>query len=623
MTAKVEERPSFFYKDSRPEPDEQEFEIPELTDEQLIQAFAGVPWCPEPAPFVDFIGEGKRATAIPPAVVTPSEFTEFAFRMPRRNAKGVWEYAPFSFDGRRHMIEPYDTSSRRVLLKCARQVEKSTMLGNKALAYSCMVPAYRTLYVSPSATQTKTFSSDRIKEPIETSPVLKSFTTTLLAQNIFEKQFINRSKITLRYAFLNADRTRGIPAFRIIIDELQDVLKDNIPVIEQAASHAEDWATYEYAGTPKSLDNVIEYYWSGFSRDKPMSTQGEWMVPCDRCGSNAGAGRYWNILGEKNIGKKGLICEKCGELINPMHDDAQWAMQVRDGIFEAYRISQLMVPWKAWEEILLDYGRYPLPQFYNEVLGISRDSGTRPITAAEVRACCNSAVRMSEAALEPYRQRSLSSPVFAGLDHGTGENTYTLFTLGTYVDSKFRIFYAKRFVGAEVDINFYVPFVIEMCKKFNVRILGADYGGGFHPNAQLTKALGRERVQQFQYVGRPKRRVGWGPEYLRWMVHRSVVMSSIFTALKTHQVELPCWDEFREPFAQDILNIRNEYNETLRMIQYTTRPDRPDDTFHSILYCFLASMIMIPRTDIIAPSKEEPNQGPVWGSAYQGPLDQG
>ncbi len=604
-----------------PAPEDEDFDQPELTDEELLLASYGIPWCPEPAPFVDFIGLSRKRGKIPPAIITPSQFTEFAFRMPKSNGLG---YEPFTFDGRRHMRDPYDTSARRILLKCARQVEKSTMLGNKALAYSCMVPAYRSLYVSPSATQTKTFSNDRLREPIETSEVLKNFTTKMLSMSIFEKQFINRSKITLRFAYLNADRTRGIPAFRIIIDELQDILQKNIAVIEQAASHAEDRKVLEYAGTPKSLDNVIEHYWSGFnSLGQPMSTQGEWVVPCDRCGSADGAGRFWNVLGETNIGRKGLICQKCGELLNPMHVDAQWAKACADGIYESYHVSQLMVPWKPWDEVLLEYGSYPRGRFYNEVLGLSFDEGIRPISAAQIRDCCNGLVKMSEAALEPYRLLSLSQPVFGGLDHGTGENTYSVFCMGTYVDGKFRIFFIHRFVGAEEDPEVNVPAVIEFCKKFNVRILGSDYGGGFDRNNTITKAIGRRRIQKYMYSARPKRKVHWNPEHLRWVVHRTEVMSALFTAIKSRHLEFPAWEEFREPFAQDILNIRSEYNYSLRMLQYAHKPDRPDDSFHAILYCFLASMIMFPRPDIISPSKEEPNQGSIWGGTYSGPVDQG
>jgi hypothetical protein len=103
---------------------------------------------------------------------------------------------------------------------------------------------------------------------------------------------------------------------------------------------------------------------------------------------------------------------------------------------------------------------------------------------------------------------------------------------------------------------------------------------------------------------------------------RTEVMSDIFNAIKRKQVDLPRWEEFEDPFADDMLNIFSEYNNTLRMTMYSHRPDRPDDTFHSVLYLFLVSMIMIPRPDIISPIREIAGIGPV-RSNYKGPVDQG
>jgi hypothetical protein len=591
--------------------DNTEEDEPELADGEI--------WCPEPEPFVDWadLEEASRQVA-GLSTVLPSQFTEFAFRMPGADGLG---YESFSFGARRHMRRIYDTPAKRVLLFCGRQVEKSTLLGNRAIGYACLVTGYRTLYVSPSATQTKTFSTDRIKEPLETSEVLRAFTASALQQNVFEKQFVNRSKITLRYAFLNADRCRGIPAWGLFIDELQDILGDNIPVIEQATSHApEAWQRFIYAGTPKSLDNVIEYYRSGTSKGRPMSTMGEWVVPCD-CKSGEG-GRYWNVLGEKNIQRRGLSCERCGKIMNPMHADAQWAHMQKDGIFEAYRIPQLMVPWRKWEEIYLDYGRYPREKFYNEVLGISYDSGLRPLTRAQVRECCNPAVTMRTAELEKYKNRAHGTPVFAGLDWGTGENSYTVLSLGTYVQSKFRIFYIHRFTGEEVDPEVQLARIAEMLKYFSVRVIGADYGGGHYPNDRLIRTFGPRRVQRYQYVTKLKKKLLLNGPLRRWQVMRTEVMSDIFNAIKRKQIELPCWEEFEDPFANDCLNIYSEYNKTTRAIQYTHRPDRPDDSLHSILYCFLASMLITPRPDIIAPMKEDPARGPI-RSGYNGPTDQG
>jgi hypothetical protein len=604
--------------------DEDDLEPKEFTDEELQCMYNGVPWFPEPEPFVDFIELeklSKKLTKLPS--VFPSQFTEFAFRMPRSDGLG---YENFSFDGRRHMIRPYNTPSKRVLLFCGRQVEKSTLLGNIILTYSCIIPAYKTLYVSPSATQTKVFSADRIKEPIETSDILRAYTTTMLSQNILEKQFVNRSKITMRYAFLNADRARGIPAFCLAMDELQDIIADNIPVIEQCASHApENFKRFIYSGTPKGLDNSIEYYRSGVSKDgRPMSTQGEWVVPCDDCGSKVkgSAGRYWNILGEKNMGRKSLICEKCGKPLHAGHPDAQWSSMVTDGIFESFRIPQLMVPWRSWEEIMLDYSRYPRDKFYNEVLGISYDSGMRPLTLGQIKECCNPSITMHPDVIEKLRKGLAGKTVFAGLDHGTGENSYSVACLGYYCNNKFRIFWIHRFTGEDTDPQIQVKKLTQIFRAFNVKIIGSDYGGGFATNNVLLREFGQQRVQRFQYMGRAKKKVYQNPQLQRWLVHRTEVMSDVFAAIKRKQIEFPRFEEFREPYAQDMLNIYSEYNNTLRMIQYNHRPDRPDDAFHAILYCFLASMIIFPRPDIIVPKREFDQVGPNMGG-YKGPIYQG
>ena len=39
-----------------------------------------------------------------------------------------------------------------------------------------------------------------------------AFETRKLSDNVFLKKFVNRSQITLRYSYHNADRVRGIPA---------------------------------------------------------------------------------------------------------------------------------------------------------------------------------------------------------------------------------------------------------------------------------------------------------------------------------------------------------------------------------------------------------------------------
>jgi hypothetical protein len=538
----------------------------------------------------------------------PSEFTAFAFWLPRPvktpDGSTTMSLDRFSFDGRRHMYRLYDTPAKRVQLFTSRQCEKSTLLCNGALTYMALIPDYKVLYVSPSASQTKTFSNDRIKTSIETSPVLKQFTSRNLSLNIFEKRFINRSHMMLRYAFLNADRVRGTSAYDLRMDEYQDILPDSVPVIEQSLSHApQELKRITIAGTPKSLDNHHEYIRAN------ASTAAEWVVPCDACGLKGA--RHWNILGERNIGRKGLICDKCGKLLNPGHPDAQWAAQYkwdeRKAPWESYRITQLMVPWVDWQkDILYHYNHDERSLFYNEVLGLSYDSGMRPLTKAQLTQYCRDEVSMFD--VEKYRATGYGQDIYMGIDWGGGsEHSYTVVTMGTYVDNKFRIFFAYRFVGEDMESDRQIAKIIELIRYFNVKLVGADFGGGLHMNYHLMKTFGRNRVRMLQYQARSNN----GKVYLnkkmrpsRWMVSRTELMSDVFNAIKSGKLEFPRIEEWWEPYGQDMTNIFSEYNEKLRMLQYSHGPTNPDDTFHSILYCLTASMFVRRRPDIVAADKE-------------------
>ena len=538
--------------------------------------------------------------------VSPSQFVEFALRVPNKNPGEVQRHVPFSFDGRKYLRLPYDTPARRTLYKCGRQVEKSTLLGNKCLAYCCIVNAFNVLYVSPTNQQTKVFSADRLKEPIETSDVLKAWTTTKLSDNVFLKKFINRSQITLRYAYHNADRTRGIPADLVLIDEIQDVITDNIPVIEECASHSH-YKLFIYSGTPKTTDNAIEHYWLNFS------TQNEWVVPCERHGTPGDrASWHWNILSEENLSKEGLVCDRCKELINPMHQAAQWAAMnpgVKDKLkdfYEGYRIPQLMVPWLSWSELWDKYVKYPRSQFYNEVLGLSYDSGTRPLTRQDVIDNCIPGQYMDKEGLERVKAYLGNiHPVYAGIDWGTGEGSYTVISLGAYNRTgHFQIFYIHRFEGPEIEPPIQLEKIETLIRWWEVKLVGCDYGGGFDRNDALARIFGKDRIVRYQY-SQPSQKVKWEDGLRRFLVHRTEVMSDVFNAIKRRDVlRFPDFQQFEDPFAKDMLSIFSEYNEQQRQVQYKHAPDVTDDSFHSILLCFLVSMIRHPRYDVMNPTQK-------------------
>lgn len=387
------------------------------------------------------------------------------------------------------------------------------------------------------------------------------------------------------------------------IDEIQDILIDNIPVIEQCAFHS-SYKYFVYSGTPKSMDNTIEYYWDEFS------TQNEWAIPCERHGTPKDPSSwFWNVLDEKNIGKTGLVCSKCKKPIDPRHPLAKWvSLQpiTQDNknkvTFDGYRIPQIMVPWVDWGELLEAQEQYPRAQFMNEKLGMSYDSGTRPITRGQLQACCQSHIRLSD--IETFKRLAQGQSIYAGIDWGPGESghSYTVVSFGGYFGTgNFSIFWIHRFTGPDTDQERQLDLVSQMLSQLGVRVAGVDYGSGLYQNDAIMRRFGPNKIQKYQYNPKQKKKIYWEPNLGRWMVHRSEIMKDLFTAFKMRKIDLPNWEDFERPFGQDILNIFNEYNERLRLEEYKKSPGKTDDAFHSILLCTLASMIERPRPDIITP----------------------
>lgn len=521
----------------------------------------------------------------------PSEFVSEFVNMPNR---GTLE--KFSFVGREYLIPIYDTPHQRVLLKCGRQVEKSTTLGNITLTYAMLRRHFRSLFVSPTQQQTETFSRDRISTPIELSDKLNIFLQGAATKdNVLYKKFITGSDMTFRYAFLHADRVRGISADMLLLDEIQDVLTEVIPVIEEALAHS-PFKILRYSGTPKSTDNTIDYYWNQFS------TQNEWAIPCDGCNK-------WNIVGLDNIGDTGLICSKCGRAINPQHPRAAWvSMRSPSWIrnppiskpFEGYRIPQVIAPWIEWSDILDKKKRYSQAQFYNEVLGLGYDSASKPLTRDTLMACCEGGPSMSKAHALAIR----NSPVFMGIDWGTGENTYTVLCIGTYIKDKFTYLYFKRYEGEEASPEPMMAEIRKLIDKYSIAIVGVDYGGGFDRNDQLIRSFGITRIARYQYVN--TKRLYFDKHLHRFMVNRTEALMSIVNALnRKDEIRLPRWEDFETPFASDLLAIYSEYNEARRTTVIDRTPGTTDDTLHAMTYCFLASMIRHPRPDIMMPTGRE------------------
>lgn len=488
---------------------------------------------------------------------------------------------PFSFNDREYLLQIYNGRFKRKLLKFGRQSEKSTMLANELIINSLVKAYNKAVYVSPSTSQTRQFSSGKLSPWMVDSPhISKYWLSTQTANQVFEKGFTNGSLIWLRSAFLNADRCRGLSGEELMIDEVQDMLTSNIAVIQEILAHAKD-SSQVFAGTPLTFANPIEDYWQ-------KSSQCEWLVPCDRH-----TPVFWNLLGIENIGKHGPICKKCGGAINPKK--GRWFAFSSKTDWWGFHISQVQAPWmqspEKWKELIFKLENYSEGQFINEVIGNSFDSASKPISRGELIALCSSKHPMRFFS-DPWTR---SQNIYAGIDWGEGSDgkekgsngrmktaSYTILTLGCFIaPNVFHVFYSKRYEGSEARPENCVEDIIKTLTEFNVKAAGVDWGHGWGVNSQLEKAL-PGRIVKFQYVGMQKERRKWDDIGEKFQLGRTEVMTDFFTDLKKQRYVFPEW-EVMQHILKDVEHIHAEYG--THGLKYDHRSTEPDDAAHSIIYC--------------------------------------
>jgi len=487
--------------------------------------------------------------------------------------------APFSLADYPFFTDIYDGANQGLLMKCGRQVAKSTTLCNFIICESLGIPHFRNLYVSPSQEQTQTFSNTRIGKTVHYSPLVRKYwAASDFTHRTMLRMFRNGSEVKFTYAQDDPDRARGNTADRVNYDEVQDMLyEDVIPVINECMGNS-NYGYETYAGTPKTMENTIEYLWS-------ISSQSEWIMKCDGCSK-------WNFIeNEKSIGKTGPICLHCGHVLNTRA--GQWYDFNPDSTLKGLHISQPMLPLNQempnrWQRIINKLERYSESKFKNEVLGVSDALGARLISKDELLALCSpyDVYRAPPKNMEHY------SYVVAGIDWsggGTeGVSRTVIWLWGVTKDHRlktlfFRIYPVMNPVAVVDDI-------VEILTNYNVALTVGDRGEGHLANKQLQARLGRHRVTQVKY-GSQASPILWNEAADSYHADRTTLMDNYFMVLKRGGAIYPKEEIMSVPI-QDVLNIYEEVTKNgLKVWRHA--PTQPDDSFHAQLFGWLAAKIVL------------------------------
>jgi hypothetical protein len=184
--------------------------------------------------------------------------------------------------------------------------------------------------------------------------------------------------------------------------------------------------------------------------------------------------------------------------------------------------------------------------------------------------------------------------VFAGVDWGQDGSSYTVLTLATYVNNRFRVFFIHRFEGADLEPDVQVAKIIRICRAYRVKVIGVDYGAGYVQNKQLIHAFGATVVQQYQYGGTSSGQARSRKEqstldrepvgdHERYVLCRS----SVRTCSSCHGGRSS--DALRPRHPEHLHGVQRQAAH-----HRVPAPAGPaDDSFHSITFCFLASMLVV------------------------------
>jgi hypothetical protein len=516
----------------------------------------------------------------------PSEFVQKAFCL---NGQA------FDLSDYPYLPPIYNSKATEINLFTARQVAKSTTLASLLVQTAMTVPRSSQIVVNPLQEQAYVFSTSRLRDFLD-SPLVKRlyFSGVGHTDQMLRKTLTNESMITLGYAQRTADRlrgrsVRGIGAY-LMFDEIQDILPEVIPVVREMGFRAEA-PRYLMAGTPRSLSNHMETC-------RRQSTAGEWAVRCAATGC-----KKWNLRWiERNVGKKGVVCEHCSELLDTRR--GQWVEARRlnpdKGIFsESYRIPQLIVhpimsnPAK-WRELLVKIAKYSPALLYNEVFGLPYDSAQQPVSMDQLLKCC-----------VPDRPNQLPStsdmsmpPLVMGVDWAFfGLDSCTFVVIGGWnpFPSRFDVYFAKAFVGEEADVEYQIDWVIRTADACNIRLVGLDWGAGHVQNIKIANALGVERVMQMWHTSRAGKgsasnRVKWDRAGQKWHLARTRVLTDTFESLRRGQTRLPRSEEI-QPLINNILAEKLEMRPMLETLFYTHT--EPDDGLHALTFAQLAGEYFI------------------------------
>ena len=492
------------------------------------------------------------------------------------------------------------TQPRSIIWRTGRQVSKSTTLAAQGCVQSATIPYLSTLFVLPRFEQSRRLSNNYVKPFLTNTPLSEISIDKGAEQSVLQRSFLNGSMMHFSYAFLDADRIRGISVDKLAIDEIQDMDIDLLPVITETLS-ASEYNLRQYTGTPKTMDNTIEELWE-------KSSMAEWIIPCSHCGHWSVAALEYDLI--KMIQKHGLSCGKCGKLIDSAK--GHWEHRHPDlrAKFAGYHVPQPILPMhympnaatgvkEKWMELWDSLHSMDQASFYNEKLGEACDIrvnllSRRDLIGASVLAHDNDFKKaINESHFHPVRTM--------GVDWGGGGESGVSYTaiaiVGHHPNGKSDVIYAEKLVniGGHVEE---ARRVLHLFSAFRCSVLAHDFAGsgsvretiliqmGFDPKQLMPMcymgSLGRNVVTYHPPQGASTRAY--------YNVHKARSLVLLCQCIKYGVIRFPQYETWQEHASDFLALVEDKRQRDFGADVYvvTRKAGSSDDVAHAVNFATLA-----------------------------------
>lgn len=257
------------------------------------------------------------------------------------------------------------------------------------------------LYVLPTDSDASDFSSGRFDPALELSPHLRSIFSDV--KNIGHKR-AGTASLYVRGS-RSRSKLKSIPAAIAMVDELEEMKQENIPLIWERMS-GQPISQRFLLSTPTAPDLGINEYFN-------MSTQDHWFFKCPSCSRRTElifpeclvvTGETWS---DPDIYGSHLICKECKNKLEhkAKHEflakanGGQWVSSFTNRIERGFHVSQLysstVKPYALAQSYLKGKENSADEQeFWNSKLGLPHQPKGAKVTDTDIKNCMGSYIML-------------------------------------------------------------------------------------------------------------------------------------------------------------------------------------------------------------------------------------